>query len=401
MIEFNLDPNQPGVINLTTALPTISEALFINGYSQPGSLKGPIATRVIRVNINATGAGANTNAFTISGDNVTIAGLAIYGARGYGIQGLAIPASVSNLHIWGNYIGTDSTGLNAGLGNVGGGIEVNLGSSFTPSNNIIVGIKDDGVDDGNEGNLITSSSSLSGNNGDGVLYWRCTNSVIAGNIIGLNKNGTGTGLGHTRDGIVVTVGSTNVVIGTDGDGSAADAIEGNTIARNGRNGILLAGISTNNIIAGNTVGVDLADAGAGNGTGILLLNASTNRIGTDGNGTSDALEKNIIGSNTFAGLRISSESFFGAAYESGSNGNVVKGNIIGANAGLTVSHPNGTNGIELQASLSPFTVNDNIFGTAVSNTEERNIIVNNAGNGIRVLAPGEALLLRVINFRAT
>lgn len=386
VIVFNLPASQPCIINLSAALPAITDALFIDGYSQPGAAQGPIASRVIRININAAGSGGN--GLTVEADDVTIAGLAIYSAPAYGIK--VSPTGVDNLHVWGNYIGTDSTGLTTGLGNVSGGVDVNLTSSFTASNNIIVGIKDDGINDANEGNLITSSTSGSGNNGDGVLFWRCTNSVIAGNIIGLNKNGTGTGLGHSRDGIVVTVSSSNIVIGTDGDG-VADALEGNLIARNGRNGILLAGISTNNSIAGNTVGLDNGGAAAGNAAyGIILLNASTNRVGTDGNGTSDLLERNIIGSNTLAGLRISSESFFGASFESSSNDNTVKGNIIGANADLSLSRPNGGNGIELQASLSPFSVNNNFFGTdhdGVNDAAERNIVVNNTGNGIRVFTP--------------
>lgn len=386
VIEFNLAGAGPFTINLAAALPTITtDPVFINGYSQPGAAQGPIATRTILININA--AGSADNAFTVQTNGVTIAGLAIYGAPAYGIKALALPASVNNLHIWGNYIGTDNTGLATGLGNVGGAVEVNITSSVTPSDNIVVGIQDDGINDINEGNLITSSSSPFGNNGDGVLFWRCTNSTIAGNIIGLNKNGTGAGFGNFRDGIVVTVASTNVVIGTNGNG-VSDALEANIIGNNGRNGILLAGVSTNNIIAGNTVGLNSANVAAGNGVyGIELLNASGNRIGTDGNGTSDLLERNIISSNVSVGFKISSESFFG--FESSSDNNIVKGNIIGSDAGLTLVRPNGWNGIELESSFT-FSVSNNFFGTdhdLVNDEVERNIIVNNAGNGIQVLAP--------------
>lgn len=389
VIEFNLPTDQPCIIGLIGALPAITEAVFINGYSQPGAVQGPIATRVIRININAAGAGIGNNALIVNASNVTIAGLAIYDAPEFGIKVLS--GGINNVHIWGNYIGTDSTGIATGVGNAAGGIEVNFLSDPTYSNNIVVGVNGDNVNDANEGNLVTSSPGTSANNGDGVLLWRCNNSVIAGNIIGLNKNGASVaGLGIGRDGIVVTVSSTNIVIGTDGDG-VSDALEGNIIGNSGRNGILLAGISTTNIIAGNTVGLDATDAAAGNAVyGISLLNASNNRVGTDGNGTSDMLERNIIGSNGTAGLRISSESFFGAAFESSSDNNTIKGNIIGANAALTLSRPNTGNGIELQASLSPNNVNNNFFGTdhdGVNDAVERNTIVNNTGNGIRILTP--------------
>lgn len=390
VITFNLPTDQPGIITLTSALPVITDEVFIDGYSQPGASAGTIAARVIRVNINAAAIGTGNSAFTVNADNVIIAGLAIYSAPEFGIKLLS--GGNDNLHVWGNYIGTDSTGLNGGLGNQAGNIEVNFGSASIISTGIVIGINDnDAVTDANEGNLIVGSPSTSANNGDGILLWRCTSSTIAGNIIGFDKNGaSAAGLEHARDGIVVTVSCTGVVIGTDGDG-VSDAIEGNRIGNSTRNGIQLAGISTANIIAGNIVGLDAANGTAGNAaSGIYLLNASSNRIGTNGNGVSDLLERNIISANGGPGLKISAESFFGASFESSSDFNVVKGNIIGADAAM---NPLGNvgNGIELQASLSGLNVNNNFFGTdhdGVSDVIERNIIVNNAGYGIRVLTPG-------------
>lgn len=392
VITFNLPADQPCIINLTSALPVITDAVFIDGYSQPGAVPGSIAARVIRININAAAIGLGNSAFTIAADGVTIAGLAIYNAPEFGIKLLS--GGNDNLHVWGNYIGTDSTGTAGSLGNQAGNIEVNFGSASIVSTGIIIGIDDtDIVPDANEGNLIASSPSTSANNGDGILLWRCTNSTIAGNTIGFDKNGVSVGgIEHARDGIVVTVSCTGVVIGTNGNG-VSDALEGNLIGNSIRNGIQLAGISTSNIIAGNTVGLDASGNAAGNAaSGIYVLNASNNRIGTDGNGVSDVLERNIISGNGGPGLKISTESFFGSDYESASNNNIIKGNIIGADASL---NPVGNvgNGIELQASAAvsgAYSVNDNFFGTdhdGINDAVERNIIVNNALNGIRVLAP--------------
>ncbi len=392
IITFNLPTDQPCIITLSSALPVINEEVFIDGYSQPGASAGPFATRVIRVNINAAAIGAGNSAFTISADNVTIAGLAIYGAPEFGIKLLS--GANNGLRVWGNFIGTDSTGITAGLGNQAGNIEVNFGSASIVSTGHIIGVDDnDAVDDTYQGNLIVGTPGTSGNNGDGILLWRCSNSAIAGNMIGLDKNGaSAAGLENGRDGIVVTVSCTGVVIGTDGDG-VSDDLEGNIIGNSGRNGIQLAGISTGNIIAGNTVGLDAASGTAGNAvSGIYLVNASNNRVGTDGNGVSDVFERNIISANGGPGLKISTETFFGVDYESGSDNNVIKGNIIGADAAL---NPLGNvgNGIELQASpatLTSFSVNNNFFGTdhdGVNDAVERNIIVNNAGYGIRVLTP--------------
>lgn len=377
VIAFNI-PGSPATITLTAALPTILETVFINGYSQPGSLVGPIATRVIMVNINAASSGSN--AFTVESDNVSIAGLAIYNAPAYGIKANAIPAAVDNLHIWGNYIGTNNTGLATGLGNIAGGIDINNGSSFTASNNIIVGTNGDGTNDANEGNLITSSASPTTNNGDGVLFWRCTNSIVAGNIIGLDKNGTGTGFGHSRDGVIITVSSNNNTIGTNGNGTS-DALEKNVIGANTGRGILIGASSNNNVIAGNAIGIDGTNGPAGNGTqGIEILNSSNNRIGTDGTGPT-GLEGNTIGDNGQAGIRINSASFFG--FEASSNGNSIAGNFIGI-------FGNGGNGIELLASFTPFTVNNNIIGSnrdGTGDADEGNTIINNTLNGIFLATP--------------
>jgi hypothetical protein len=376
-IQFNIPGAGPFTINQTGALPVIGAGgLVINGYTQSTAAMGPIATRTILININAAGTGGN--AFTIDADEVTIAGLAIYSAPGYGIR--VNPNGVDNVHIWGNYIGTNSTGLATGLGNIAGGIDVNNGSSFTPSTIIVVGTNGDGTNDANEGNLITSSASPTTNNGDGVLFWRCNNSIIAGNIIGLDKNGTGTGFGHSRDGVIITVSSNNNTIGTNGNGTS-DAIEANIICANTGRGILIGANSNGNVIAGNSIGIDGTNGPAGNGTqGIEILNSSNNRIGTDGTGAT-GLEGNAIADNGQAGIRINADNFFGFNFNS--NGNTIAGNFMGV-------FGNGGNGIELLASLSPFTVNDNIIGSnhdGVGDADEANTIINNSLNGILVTTP--------------
>jgi len=377
-IQFNIPGAGPFTINQTGALPVIGAGgLTINGFTQPGAAQGPIDTRTILININAAGTGSN--ALTIDADNVTIAGLAIYSAPGYGIR--VNPNGVDNVHIWGNYIGTNSTGLATGLGNIAGGIDVNNGSSFTPSNNIVVGINDDGSNDANEGNLISSSASPTTNNGDGVLFWRCTNSIIAGNIIGLDKNGTGTGFGNSRDGVIITVSSTGNTIGTNGNGTN-DALEKNIICSNAGRGILIGASSNGNVIAGNAIGIDGTNGPAGNGTqGIEILNSSNNRIGTDGTGPT-GLEGNAISDNGQAGIRINSASFFG--FEASSDGNIIAGNFIGI-------FGNGGNGIELMASFAPYTVSNNIIGSnrdGTGDVDEGNTIINNTLNGIFVATPG-------------
>jgi hypothetical protein len=386
VITFSLPTTAPCIISLSSQLPSITEALTIDGYSQPGSTQGTIAARVIHVNIDGTGIGPN-DIFTIDADNVTISGLAVYKAPLYAFR--ITTNGIDNVHIWGNYIGTDSSGLTTGLGNVQGGIISNYNfSNLNSNNNIVVGTNGDGTNDANEGNLITSSTSTSGTDGDGILFWRPNNSRISGNIIGLNKNGTGTGFGHTRDGIVITVNATNTVIGTDGNGTS-DALEGNIVSRNAGRGILVGGGSSSNVIAGNIIGLDASYNAAGNSKeGIEILNSSNNRIGTDGFGPNNNLEANYIGFNTGNGIRITIASFFG--FEASSNGNTIAGNYIGTDATGTQAKGNGGHGIAFFANYFTNTISNNIVGTnydGVGDAAEANIIAYNVSNGIQAEAP--------------
>ncbi len=380
VITFNIPDGGPTIINLTSALPTITQALFINGYSQPNSLAGPIASRVIRININGAGLPGG-DIFTIQSSDVTIAGLAIYNSKRMAIN---ILQNSSVVHIWGNYIGTDSTGIATGLGNSNDAIASNYGIlGGSPNTGIVIGIKDnDAVPDANEGNLICSTLAGGSGEGDGIALYVTTTSVIAGNIIGLNKNGQGLGFGNARHGILLTVGADQNIIGTNGNG-VSDVLEGNRIARNSQKGILILK-SISNVIAGNKIGLDALNAAAGNNQqGIYLMNSSSTRIGTDGLGPVNANEANIICNNGSHGIMVSSEDFFGI--NDNSNNNTIAGNGIGTDLAGTLVAGNGGSGIFLSATLSGFTTSNNIIGSNFDNqgdAEEGNIISNNANSGI-------------------
>jgi hypothetical protein len=384
VITFALPVGQETII-LTTPLAPITETVFIDGYSQAGSVQGPIGTRTIVVNIDATATGATMNTFVISADNVTIAGLAIYGAPNYNI---ALINSVDNFEIWGCYVSTNSTGTAAGLGGFGG-IGINVGASDF-STGIIIGTDGDGVNDANEGNLISGSGGTNPN-GFGIVFWRTATSIIAGNIIGLDKNGDVGAMGNSQDGILLTVEADGNIIGTNGDGTS-DALEGNRIAANGAYGITIAVNSDNNWVAGNIIGLATGDVAAGNTlAGINILNASTNRIGTNADGANDAAEANIISANGNTGITIITNDFFG--FHGNSNDNIVAGNIIGTDASLTLDLGNTGSGIFLFANITAgataLNVTNNIIGSnndGVNDAAEGNIITNN-DNGITIQNP--------------
>ena len=366
IIEFNIAGGGPHTIVLSSSLPAIIlDPLFINGYSQPGTTQGSISGRTILINIDGSALGAGSDGLTIQSNNVQIAGLAIYS---FSQDGIRVATSFTNFFLWGCYIGTNNTGT-ADLGNGRNGINVN---DFGAGNSLItIGTNGDGTNDANEGNLI------SGNGEDGIQFSRTTSSIIAGNIVGLTKNGTAGSMNNARNGILLTLDCTSNIVGTNGNGTS-DALEGNMVSNNTERGIFVAASSNSNIIAGNIVGLGASDVAAGNGiNGIDIRNSSSNRIGTDGNGTSDGTEANIISSNTGNGIVINAEEFFFT--NDNANSNTVAGNIIGTNANATLSRGNTGSGVHISASLA-LVAQDNIIGSNNNGTgdaAEGNIITNN------------------------
>ncbi len=145
--------------------------------------------------------------------------------------------------------------------------------------------------------------------------------TVAGNIIGLFKNGNAAG--NIPNGIiplgsgVIIWGSINNTIGVNGDGSAGEANEKNFICSNPWNGVTIydqggiGGAPINNKVSGNSIGVGLDGVTAlGNtnfGIGMVSNTANgafNNILGSDDNGTADALEGNVIANNGVDGIGI-------------------------------------------------------------------------------------------------
>ncbi|MFT3823218.1 MAG: T9SS type A sorting domain-containing protein [Chitinophagaceae bacterium] len=363
-------PVSPGVaatIYPTAPLPAITESVEIDGYSQPGASQGTIGDRTILININGVYMSPG-DIFTILSSDVTISGLAIYASPGYAIS--ISPSSVArtqsnynNIFIWGNYIGTDNTGITAGVGNKTGGIASNF-LQFAPdvNGNIIIGTNGDDDNDFNEGNLICGSKGDgSGSNGDGILLWNTLSSKISGNYIGLDKNGAGgSSFGNKRFGVLLTVSSDYNVIGTEGD-DVSDYNEINYICNNDSNGVVVAN-SQYNVIAGNNIGVDPSWSSAPNmGNGIHLLGSSNNRIGTNGDNISDYSEMNIIGFNDGYGIVVSVEYFYG--FETDATDNIIAGNAIGTSDDGSIDMGNVNAGILLYGNFNGKQVSNNLIGT--------------------------------------
>src|SRR3989339_793726 len=262
--------------------------------------------------------------------------------------GIRLYSSSTTLHA----IPLSSTANNSqisGLEIEGFGVATSVNTS-----DIIIGTNCDGTNDEYEKNVLHG-----GVNG---IILSGTNGIVAGNIIGLDFDGT-TYDGYSAESVLID--GTNADYNTIGfrEGTTSNcsaATQRNSIAgtTGSYDAVYLKGTESNvagdselapdhNIIAGNYIGTDSSgtldrsgkqDGESGSGYGVHLSNNATlNWIGTDGDGIDDAFEKNII---------------FGASvgvstYSTGTNR--IAGNYIGVNAtGNAVINGSMTVGVVVQ-----------------------------------------------------
>ena len=373
IINFNIPGPGPFVITLPTfpGLTQITDAVTINGYSQPGASAGPMATRIIQIAIVGPAPGPGFfNGLNINADNVEVSGLSI---GNFNASGIAVSNGHDNIFIWGNFLGMDPTGA-ASIPNGYDGVNLGDDGGTGGSDNIIVGTNSDGTNDNGEGNLISA------NGADGIGGFALTNAVISGNFIGSNRAGTGS-FGNARNGILLTSSSNNNRVGTNGD-NTNDVEELNGIINNGAVGIFIVSNSNFNVVAGNIIGLNTLNAAAPNNIGIQVRNSSNNRIGVNTADANFVAEGNVVSSNTGDGIQLRAQPFLG-------NTDVVSGNIVAGNyVGTTPTNDsrgnvNG-NGISLISS-NAITNSSNTIGSnndGVNDIAEGNIIANNTFAGI-------------------
>lgn len=172
-------------------------------------------------------------------------------------------------------------------------------------------------------------------------------------------------------GLLIT--SSNNLIGVDDDGDGTDAMEGNLIINcsnsGNKRGINLLGAANNNVIAGNRIGTDGTSTADGNSTGIYI-SGNGNRVGTDADGNSDLLERNLISGNNF-GINLN-----------GTEDTDISGNFIGIDETGFFAIPNTVYGIYIYNSSRAVIGAD---GNGLGDNHEGNLISGN-GTGIRINA---------------
>jgi PKD domain/PA14 domain len=356
-IQFNIAGSGPHKIQLSTALPTITHSVGIDGYSQPGYAGKPvIVLEGTRPDVAIVGPGLTLSA---DSDGSTIRGLAINGFLGVG---LLVYSDSNTFH--GNFIGTSADGMSAS-GNATWGLMVIGGANNT------IG----GTSPGNQ-NIV--SGNLQG--GIAVIATGANDNQIQGNLIGVNATGNAD-LGNVFSGIFIgdasgfsggyTGFATNTIVGGDSVGAR------NIISGNNNSGIFISGSgSSGNIVRGNYIGTDLnGSAAIGNSFwGIIVSNAPENTIGGINPG-----QGNLVSGNAQGGVAI---------FSAGAVDNVVQGNRIGVNADGDADLGNGYSGIYVGLDFA------GVNGSASNNTiggfagGARNIISGNDNYGVWIRGSG-------------
>jgi hypothetical protein len=356
-------------IQPTSALPTITDPVTIDGWSQGGA--GHTGPPLIE--LNGALAASSTIGLNITGGGSTVRGLVINGFTGTNGAGLRLQTGDGNW-LYGNYIGTNFAGDTRSANQRG--IWIQGGSS-----NNRIGTNADGVNDVAERNVISANIDQN----IWIYQPATTSNLIMGNYIGLNA--AGTAAVGTNNSTVATNGiliqeASYTIIGTDGDGQG-DALEGNVISGNIYN-INLTGTSNlneshHNRISGNLIGTN-ASGTTSVGIqveGVRVYVAYENLIGTDGDGVSDALEGNVISGHFDFGVMLQ---------QTGALNNVVAGNKIGTDITGMLSIANGYGGSPRAGIvLGGY---GNRIGTnsdGVSDDLERNLISGNAQTSISAI----------------
>jgi CSLREA domain-containing protein len=206
-IEFNIGGTGGlKTISPSTALPIITEALTIDGYTQTGARPNSLAEgndALINVQLDGVNAGSVVPGLRIDASDTTIKGLIIRRFSDFGI-------------------------VIYGLGSEGNIVEGNF-----------IGVNRDGITDrGNSDGVFTEGADIK----------------VEGNYIGTTAAGTGD-LGNLFNGVHITGGSNTI------GGRSADAR--NVISGNGESGVVVSSeVATENRIEGNFI--DTTADGTGN-----------------------------------------------------------------------------------------------------------------------------------------
>jgi T5SS/PEP-CTERM-associated repeat protein len=293
-IHFNLTGAGPHTINPLTPLPTVTDPVTIDGYSQSGA-----STNTLFQGDNAVLKIVVLDTLVIDTTNSTVRGLAVRQIQ----LGAASGPKGGNV-IEGNLIGLDATGTNT-LASAGSGVFVQ-----TPNNRI-----------GGPGPGARNIISGQGTTGLEIFEAFASGNLVQGNYIGTDRTGT-KAIGNTDRALVVNMNASATTIG----GTTSGA--GNVISGNLNRGITLDGF--NNVVQGNFIGTDVTGLNPlGNARTGVEISGPGNTVGGTNSGAA-----NVIAFNGVDGGGVFTTN--GVDVAPGATGYAILGNSIFDNAGLGI-----------------------------------------------------------------
>src|SRR5438105_2903059 len=356
-ITFNIPGAGVRTIIPLTVLPTITDPVVIDGYTQPGSSANTMAIGDNSVHlIELNGNSAVCGALVITAGNSTVRGVVINRFNGNcGNTAILLQTGGGNL-VEGCFLGLNAAGTAASTNR-------DFGVRIESSPNNIIG-----------GTTPAERNVISGNNiGIQINGPASSGTTIQGNYIGTNAAGTAALVsgGVSQSVIGVAIGNNG-----GGTGSSNNTIGGTTpaarniISGSGSHGIRfeLQASTTGNLIEGNYIGTDISgmtDLG-NSGSGIQIFASVEPTGGVNTVGGTSATARNIISGNSGDGI-------------SGASPKVlIQGNYIGTDVNGTGNLGNAGFGIDVQC-----VDNNTIGGTAAG---AANVIAFNGLDGVRVVS---------------
>jgi hypothetical protein len=337
-VAFNIPGSGVHTIHPATDLPVITDAVIIDGYTQPGASPNTLAfgdNAVLEVEIDCS-AIDNTLFFFSGGGGSTVRGLVInhqsFSAFDIG-PGFGFPSD--NNTIAGNFIGTDAAGAayqaggNNGIRVVGSGNTI--GGPAPADRNVIVA--------GSSG-----TERMIGEDGD------AHGTHVQGNYLGVNAAGT----------TALNAGNPTQAMFPGSSSKGGDLIEDNVIVTSD---FAIQLESNDNVVRDNLIGTNATGtAGLGGGRGVVIAsgNASSNH---------NTIAGNLISGGT-TGIQISTSPSFPV------QGLVIQGNKIGTDIKGKKAIPNSSDGIDI--------IGEGGATIGGANPGEGNIIAFNGGVGVFV-----------------
>ena len=302
VIRFNIPGGCPRIITQVPGqpLPEVTDSVRIEGYSQPGSVRGAPPERTLCVGISGNGQLSKLLSIALGAQtSLDVSGFGFGGTALVNGAAAVTLLSGSGHVVAGNQFGGEigPAGSRVALGALQSGVL----AGFAASDSTIGGSEPE------QGNVFNGSTSAAID--IGATSATPANFRVYGNYIGVHHSGL-SALGNAN-GLMI-------------NNSSGNWIWNNWISGNGNNGLTLKGNADGNLILANQIGrcprcfvfPGQQEALIGNGLHGVLL-----QVGADGN---------VLNGNRIAG------NAFGYAEEHGANGNALVYNAIYRNTGLGI-----------------------------------------------------------------